>query len=157
MNFSGMVAANVLRGDMPVSHWDDLGDGMILDVREPVELEVESVEGAVNIPLGQLRARLDELPRDEPIHVICRSGQRAHYAVRMLLQQGFDARNVSGGRAVESVFVVLLAGGAGGSNVTDASITRYARVDEPWTRVTRANGQMPCQCIPRTCSSRRNP
>jgi NADPH-dependent 2,4-dienoyl-CoA reductase/sulfur reductase-like enzyme/rhodanese-related sulfurtransferase len=97
VNFSGMVAADVLRGDMPISHWQEMGEGVILDVREPFELTVENVEGAVNIPLGQLRARLDELPRDKTIHVFCRSGQRSYYATRQLLQHGFDARNVSGG------------------------------------------------------------
>jgi NADPH-dependent 2,4-dienoyl-CoA reductase/sulfur reductase-like enzyme/rhodanese-related sulfurtransferase len=97
VNFSGMVAADVLRGDMPISHWHEMGEGVILDVREPFELAVEDVEGAVNIPLGQLRARLDELPRDKTIHVFCRSGQRSYYATRQLLQHGFDARNVSGG------------------------------------------------------------
>ena len=108
VNFSGMVAADVLRGDMPISHWRETGEGVILDVREPFELAVEDVEGAVNIPLGQLRARLDELPRDKTIQVICRSGQRAYYATRLLLQQGFDARNVSGGmlsRAHASFFL----------------------------------------------------
>ena len=69
----------------------------LLDVREPVELAVESAPGAVNIPLGQLRARLGELPRDREILVICRSGQRAYSATRMLLQKGFKARNLSGG------------------------------------------------------------
>ena len=51
----------------------------------------------MNIPLGQLRARLDELPRDREILVICRSGQRAYYATRILLQHGFKACTVSGG------------------------------------------------------------
>ena len=66
---------------------------------------VESAPGAVNIPLGQLRARLGELPRDREILVICRSGQRAYYATRILLQHGFQARNLSGGflsRAIQS-------------------------------------------------------
>jgi rhodanese-related sulfurtransferase len=58
---------------------------------------VEEAPGAVNIPMGQLRARLGELPRDREIHVLCRSGQRAYYAMRMLLQNGFKARTVSGG------------------------------------------------------------
>jgi NADPH-dependent 2,4-dienoyl-CoA reductase/sulfur reductase-like enzyme/rhodanese-related sulfurtransferase len=97
VNFCGMVATNVLRGDMPISHWDEMGAGMILDVRDPIELAVEGIDGAVNIPLVQLRDRLDELPRDKTIHVVCRSAQRAHYATRILLQKGFDARNVSGG------------------------------------------------------------
>ncbi len=97
VNFAGMVAADVLRGDMPLSHWDAAEKGFLLDVREPVELAVEQAPGAVNIPLGQLRARLNELPRDQEILVICRSGQRAYYATRLLRQHGFKARNLSGG------------------------------------------------------------
>ena len=97
VNFAGMVAADVLNGDMPLSHWQDAKGEFLLDIREPVELAVESVPEAVNIPLGQLRARLGELPRDREIHVICRSGQRAYYATRILLQHGFKAKIISGG------------------------------------------------------------
>jgi NADPH-dependent 2,4-dienoyl-CoA reductase/sulfur reductase-like enzyme/rhodanese-related sulfurtransferase len=97
VNYAGMVAADVLRGDMPVTHWGATGDAFLLDVRQPVELVVESVPGATNIPLGELRKRLGELPRDREIHVICRSAQRAYYATRILLQNGFKARNLSGG------------------------------------------------------------
>jgi NADPH-dependent 2,4-dienoyl-CoA reductase/sulfur reductase-like enzyme/rhodanese-related sulfurtransferase len=97
VNFAGMVAADVLRGDMPLIHWEDTAGLFLLDVRQPVELAVESVPGAVNIPLGQLRARLGELPRDREINVICRSAQRAYYATRILTQNGFKARNISGG------------------------------------------------------------
>ena len=97
VNFAGMVAADVLRGDMPLSHWDFNEARFLLDVRHPEELAVEQAPGAVNIPLDQLRARLDELPRDREIHVICRSGQRAYYATRILLQNGFKASTVAGG------------------------------------------------------------
>jgi NADPH-dependent 2,4-dienoyl-CoA reductase/sulfur reductase-like enzyme/rhodanese-related sulfurtransferase len=97
VNFAGMVAADVLRDDMPLSHWASMDGKFILDVRNPAELAVESVPGAVNIPLPELRARLDELPRDREILVLCRSGQRAYYATRILLQNGFNARNVAGG------------------------------------------------------------
>jgi rhodanese-related sulfurtransferase len=86
-----------LRNDMPLSHWNTAKAGFMLDVRQPPELAVEQVPGAVNIPLPQLRQRLGELPRDREIHVVCRSGQRAYYATRILLQNGFKARNVSGG------------------------------------------------------------
>jgi rhodanese-related sulfurtransferase len=58
---------------------------------------VEEVPGAVNIPLGQLRTRLGELPRDKDIFVICRSGGRAYYATRVLLQNGFNAKTIPGG------------------------------------------------------------
>ena len=106
VNFAGMVAADILRGDMPLVHWADVEDGFLLDVRQPVELVVESVPGSVNIPLGQLRARLSELPRDREILIICRSAQRAYYATRILLQNGFKARSISGGmlsRALSAV------------------------------------------------------
>jgi NADPH-dependent 2,4-dienoyl-CoA reductase/sulfur reductase-like enzyme/rhodanese-related sulfurtransferase len=102
VNFAGMVAADVLRGDMPIIHWDGLGDGLILDVRNPPELAVESIPGAVNIPLPQLRARLGELPRNREIHILCRSAQRAYYATRILLQNGFKAKNISGGMLTRS-------------------------------------------------------
>ena len=97
VNFAGMVAADVLHGDMPLAHWSDTDGAFLLDVRQPVELVVESVPGAVNIPLPQLRARLGELPRDREILIICRSAQRAYFATRILLQNGFKARNISGG------------------------------------------------------------
>ena len=97
VNFAGMVAADVLRGDMPLVHWNTAKTGLLLDVREPMELAVENVPEALNIPIGQLRARLGELPGDRDIHVICRSGQRAYIATRILLQNGFKAKNISGG------------------------------------------------------------
>jgi rhodanese-related sulfurtransferase len=97
VNFAGMIAADVLRGDMPLSHWNSARTEFLLDVREPMELAVENVPGTLNIPIGQLRARLGELPRDREIHVVCRSGQRAYLATRILLQNGFKAKNVSGG------------------------------------------------------------
>jgi NADPH-dependent 2,4-dienoyl-CoA reductase/sulfur reductase-like enzyme/rhodanese-related sulfurtransferase len=106
VNFAGMIAANVLRGDMPVCHWNSLDNGFLLDVRNPPELAVESVPGALDIPLPQLRARLGELPRDREILVFCRSAQRAYNATRILLQNGFKARNISGGMLSRSMLGV---------------------------------------------------
>jgi len=103
VNFAGMVPADVLRGDMPLCHWTSLGGGFLLDVRNPPELAVESVPGAVNIPLPELRGRLKELPKDREILIICRSAQRAYYATRILLQNGFKARNISGGMLSRSM------------------------------------------------------
>lgn len=97
VNFAGMIAANILRGDMPACHWNAVDSEFLLDVRNPPELAVEAIPGALNIPLPQLRARLGELPRDREILVFCRSGQRGYYATRILLQNGFQARNIAGG------------------------------------------------------------
>ncbi|MFC1765573.1 FAD-dependent oxidoreductase [Planctomycetota bacterium] len=106
VNFAGMMAGNILRGDMPVCHWDSVDGAFLLDVRNPAELVLESVPDAVNIPLPQLRTRLGELPKDREIKVICRSAQRAYYAVRILLQNGFKASILAGGmltRAMQSI------------------------------------------------------
>jgi NADPH-dependent 2,4-dienoyl-CoA reductase/sulfur reductase-like enzyme/rhodanese-related sulfurtransferase len=105
VNFAGMVPANVLRGDMPLCHWGTVDGGFLLDVRNPPELTVESVPGAVNIPLPQLRARLGELPRDREINIICRSAGRAYFATRILMQNGFKARIISGGMLSRSMLV----------------------------------------------------
>jgi NADPH-dependent 2,4-dienoyl-CoA reductase/sulfur reductase-like enzyme/rhodanese-related sulfurtransferase len=104
VNYAGMVAADVLHGDMPLVHWDGTQGAFLLDVRQPVELIVEKVPGAVNIPLDALRARLGELPKDREIHVICRSAQRAYFATRILLQHGFTARTISGGLLSRAMF-----------------------------------------------------
>nr|WP_294551166.1 FAD-dependent oxidoreductase [uncultured Rhodopila sp.] len=105
VNFAGMVARDVLNGDMPIAHWDAARNGFLLDVREPAELALESVPGATNIPLGQLRARLGELSREREIEVTCRSGQRAYYATRLLLQNGFKVRNLSGGMLSRAILL----------------------------------------------------
>lgn len=99
VNFAGMIAANVQRGEMKLAPWGGLqkSSAFILDVREPGEFGGGTLPGAVNIPLGQLRARLDELPKEGEIWVSCGVGQRAYYACRILAQHGYDARNLTGG------------------------------------------------------------
>lgn len=99
VNFAGMIASNVIRQDMKSAPWNDLGStsAFILDVREPHEFHAGSIEGAVNIPLGELRTRIDELPRTKEIWVTCMVGQRAYYACRILSQHGLCARNLPGG------------------------------------------------------------
>ena len=99
VNLAGMVAANLLRGDAPTVHWEDLArvGAFVLDVRTTEEYAAGRVPGAVNIPVDELRRRLAELPRDREIHVHCYVGQRSYVAVRMLIQHGFRAFNLSGG------------------------------------------------------------
>ena len=99
VNLAGMAAANVLRGDVALAPWQELDDtdAYIVDVREPHEFHRDSVDGAVNIPLGQLRSKMAGLPHDREIWVSCGIGQRAYYACRILTQHGFRARSLSGG------------------------------------------------------------
>jgi NADPH-dependent 2,4-dienoyl-CoA reductase/sulfur reductase-like enzyme/rhodanese-related sulfurtransferase len=99
VNLAGMIASNHLDGDMPLADWGRLGaDGqVVVDVREPDEFAAGHVGGAVNLPLSQLRGRHHELPRNRPLAVYCQVGQRGYYAVRFLLQHGYQAANLSGG------------------------------------------------------------
>jgi NADPH-dependent 2,4-dienoyl-CoA reductase/sulfur reductase-like enzyme/rhodanese-related sulfurtransferase len=99
VNLAGMIAANVLRGDVSMASWADLGrvDATVLDVRETSELSSGGVPGAVHIPLSELRQRLGELPTAGEVWVYCQSGKRSYDAVRALLQRGFVARNLPGG------------------------------------------------------------
>ena len=96
VNFAGMVAVDILRDDMPLP-LGAVDSGFLLDVRQPAELAVENVPGAVNIPLPNCAPAWANSPRDREILVFCRSGQRAYYATRILLQNGFKARNIAGG------------------------------------------------------------
>jgi len=99
VNLAGMLAVNVLTGDMPVADWSALAgtDGVVLDVREPDEFAAGHIPHAINLPLSQLRARCGELPRDRDLWICCVVGQRAYYATRFLAQRGYRARNLSGG------------------------------------------------------------
>jgi NADPH-dependent 2,4-dienoyl-CoA reductase/sulfur reductase-like enzyme/rhodanese-related sulfurtransferase len=126
VNFAGMIAADVLRGDMPLAHWDHIKDALLLDVRSPVELVVEKLPGAVNIPLPELRARLGELPRDREILLICRSAQRAYYATRILLQNGFKARNLSGGMLARTILAPKAHGGSKGRRSAEGAASTAA-------------------------------
>ncbi len=100
VNVAGMIASNVMRGDLELAEWAELtGDPnkVILDVRDPGEYQSGHVPGAINLPLNELRGRLSELPKDKEIWVYCRVGQRSYYANRVLSQKGFKARNLPGG------------------------------------------------------------
>ncbi|MEW6441964.1 MAG: FAD-dependent oxidoreductase [bacterium] len=99
VNLAGMVAANVMRGDAVLAHWEDLpaSDAVVVDVRSPKEFEAGHLDKAINIPLPELRDRMEELRPHGQIWSYCGVGQRSYYATRALLQNGFPARNLSGG------------------------------------------------------------
>ena len=70
----------------------------ILDVREPEEYEQGHIPGAIHIPLGQLRQRIDELSPDQELVVHCAVGLRSYLAARILMQKGFtNVRSLDGG------------------------------------------------------------
>ena len=99
VNLAGMLAENVLNGDMPVADWLELDrtDALLLDVREGDEFSRGHIPKAINLPLSQLRSRYVELPKDRDIWVCCAVGQRAYFATRFLTQHGYRSQNLSGG------------------------------------------------------------
>lgn len=101
VNLVGMYGVNVLKGYSTIAWWDSVesrkNDIFLLDCREKGEFANGSCGGAVNIPLSEIRTRLDEVPKDREVWVFCQSGVRAHTCQRMLLQQGYNVKNISGG------------------------------------------------------------
>ena len=101
VNFAGMIAVNHLSGNDPILHWisPQIADYDLLDVRDLDEFSEGHAPGAKNIPLNELRNSLGDLPRERPLAVYCAVGGRAHTAVRLLRQHGYEAVNLSGGYA----------------------------------------------------------
>ena len=98
VNMAGFAASNILDGTVDVAHWDQIGDDdYVLDVRTAGEFNRGNVPSSVNIPVDELRNRLNELPTDTAINVYCGVGIRSYIACRILMQNGFNARNLSGG------------------------------------------------------------
>jgi NADPH-dependent 2,4-dienoyl-CoA reductase/sulfur reductase-like enzyme/rhodanese-related sulfurtransferase len=102
INMAGFIAAGVVHGDSPIVHAAILpkateAGAVVLDVRTPTEFKCSHVPGAVNIPLDELRDRLDEVDRGKPVVAYCEVGQRGYLATRILKQAGYDAANLSGG------------------------------------------------------------
>ena len=99
VNLAGMVAGNYLRGDLPLADWRELENtaALLVDVRGENEFQAGHIAGSRNIPLETLRGRLSELPDNREIWLVCGVGQRSYYALKLLLQNGFRVKILSGG------------------------------------------------------------
>ena len=101
VNLAGMAAENVLDGDVSLTQWYEMvaldpAKTVLLDVRRADERAKGFIPGSIHIPLDELRARLGELPRDREIIAFCHTGQRSYFASRVLAQNGFRVRNLTG-------------------------------------------------------------
>ena len=97
-NMLGMIVENIDNAlSSPLTPAQIPEGAFLLDVREPAEVAGGTIPGAVNIPLGDLRDRLGEVPKDRPIVVFCKVGQRGYFAERILVQRGYNVFNLSGG------------------------------------------------------------
>ncbi|WP_423807719.1 FAD-dependent oxidoreductase [Photobacterium damselae] len=102
INQAAFVASNIIKGDATPIHYNELGqlteNQILLDVRNPGELKnMGFIKGAINIPLDQLRHRMNELPKEKEIIIYCAVGLRGNVAYRQLVNNGYKARNLMGG------------------------------------------------------------
>ncbi|MCK5309013.1 MAG: sulfurtransferase TusA family protein, partial [Thermoplasmata archaeon] len=103
VNMAGFVASNIMRGDVEMVYWNEVdellaSDAAFIDVRDDEEVEMHSpLEGAIHIPLNQLRKRLSELDKNKEYIVYCAMGLRGYIAYRMMHLNGFKVKNLSGG------------------------------------------------------------
>ncbi|MDH6534304.1 CoA-disulfide reductase [Parabacteroides sp. 52] len=103
VNIAGFVAENILKGKIKIAYWRDIAaldptKDFLLDVRTEEEYGMNHIIGAVNIPVDDLRKRLDEIPTDKRIILYCAIGLRGYLAYRILIQKGFtNVYNLSGG------------------------------------------------------------
>lgn len=99
---AGYTAANIISGKMPVIYWREIDSldrskVQIIDTRTPAEFELGTINGAVNIPVDDIRKRLNEIDKNKPVVVFCAVGLRGYIAARILMANGYDVRNLSGG------------------------------------------------------------
>ncbi len=103
VNLAGFMIENISDGTLKQFHIEDVknlphdGSITLLDTRTPGEYQRGHVDGFVNIPVDNLRERLDEIPKEKPVYVMCQSGLRSYIATRILEGNGYTAYNFSGG------------------------------------------------------------
>ena len=90
VNILGMCADNVLKGLIKPAYYEDLENSFVIDVRIAESYKTKTIEGAVNIPVETLRNRLNEIPKDKKVVLVCNSGYTSYLASRILIQNGFN-------------------------------------------------------------------
>lgn len=102
VNYAGYIGSNLLNGEYKQVNVDKVrelvaNNNTIIDVRETFEYERGHIKGAVNIPLGEIRSRISEIPSDKPVYLHCKTGQRSYNATMLLQNLGFDnVTNITG-------------------------------------------------------------
>lgn len=102
VNIAGFVAENIIQGRLKIFYWNEMAqilpEDILLDVRTKDEYQAGHIHPAINIPLEELRTRLDEIPKNNNIYIYCEAGLRGYLAQRILVQNDFDkVKNLSGG------------------------------------------------------------
>ncbi|MEK3798366.1 CoA-disulfide reductase [Peribacillus sp. FSL H8-0477] len=102
VNIAGYAASNIMDGSAESVQWHEIdellaGGGILIDVRDPGEVARGAIDGTINIPVNELRERLEEVPRDKDLYVSCQVGLRGYLAARILTGHGIKVKNLDGG------------------------------------------------------------
>lgn len=102
VNIAGYAASNIMDRSAESVQWHEIdellaGGGILIDVRDPGEVARGAIDGAINIPVNELRERLEEVPRDKDLYVSCQVGLRGYLAARILTGHGIKVKNLDGG------------------------------------------------------------
>lgn len=103
VNMAGFMVENIVTNKVKQFHYEDLenvandSNAFLLDTRTSYEYRYGHADGFVNIPVDDLRDKINEIPKDKKIYVMCQSGLRSYIACRILSQYGYDCYNFSGG------------------------------------------------------------
>lgn len=135
VNMAGYAAKNLAEGLVETVQWHEINDilangGYLIDVREPIERDMGMIEGSVNIPLGELRERLGEIPSGQDIYVYCQVGLRGYLATRILMQAGFKVKNLDGGYKTYSCVFEPDASENCGTPISDNGIAQRKAMEE---------------------------
>ena len=152
---AGYVASNILDGLVDVVYYNEIDKliadgGLLIDVREPMEREMGFIEGSINIPLHEIRERLDEIPKDKELYVSCQVGLRGYLAARILKQHGYNVKNLDGGyKTYSDVYGAPEAAGcayvddAGEMHIADHNIDSFTGSTSPDLTVDARGLQCP--------------
>jgi len=145
VNMAGFVAANYLKEDMPIWHWHDFTEitnngGVLLDVRTKEEFAARTIDGSINIPIEEIRNRLDDIPNDKSIYVYCEVGYRSYLALRILLQSGYnEVYELTGGFKIfemaNATTEEIMAACGGSENVIEEFVHEKATESEDYIEV----------------------
>lgn len=102
IHFIGYMIENITTGKVKQFHYEEIDslkqkDVTLLDTRTISEYKSGNIDGSIHIPLDELRQKMAQIPKDKPVYILCHSGLRSYLACRILMQNGYDCYNLSGG------------------------------------------------------------
>ncbi len=90
VNILGMVSDNILKGFVKPAYFEDLNSSYLIDVRPEISFKTNTIPNAINIPINEIRNRIDEIPKDKKVILFCNTGYTSYCASRILIQKGFN-------------------------------------------------------------------